>query len=211
MSAPFAGLPTRHFGAILVDPPWAFRTWGGQDKTPTQGQDPYTTMSLDSLKALPVGDLAARNSALFMWVIDSHIDQALDLAAAWGFALKTRAFTWRKLTKDGLRVRIGMGRWTRKQTEMCLLFTRGSPPRLNADVREIIDAGIREHSRKPDEQYERIERLVGGPYLELFARQQWPGWFAWGNEVGRFPSARSVVRPDLLELLDGPLEVDLIG
>ena len=81
---------------------------------------------------------------------------------------------------------IGMGKWTRKQTELCLLFTKGKPRVLSHSVREIIDAPRREHSRKPDETYERIEQLVSGPYLEMFARQNWPGWSSWGNQTGKF-------------------------
>ena len=82
-----------------------------------------------------------------------------------------------------------MGMWTRSNSEVCLLATRGKPRRLAADVRQVIQAPTREHSRKPDEIYGRIERLVEGPYLEMFARQAWPGWDAWGNEVGKFEAA----------------------
>lgn len=120
-----------------------------------------------------------------MWIISSHIDQAIELGEAWGFQLKTNAFTWVKLTKDG-KPKMGMGYWTRKGSEQCLMFTRGKPKRLNAGVREVITAQPREHSRKPDQQYQRIEQLVGGPYLELFARQAWPGWTAWGNQTNKF-------------------------
>jgi N6-adenosine-specific RNA methylase IME4 len=79
-----------------------------------------------------------------------------------------------------------MGYWTRANTEPCLLATRGRPKRLNADVRQAIIEPRREHSRKPDGIHKRIERLVAGPYLELFARQQRPGWDVWGNEVDKF-------------------------
>jgi N6-adenosine-specific RNA methylase IME4 len=82
-----------------------------------------------------------------------------------------------------------MGYWSRKQTEICLLFTRGSPRRLGKGVRQLIVAPRREHSRKPDERYERIEALVNGPYLELFARTSRPGWSAWGNETDKFSEA----------------------
>jgi len=183
-------LPAGPFGVILADPPWGFNTWGGDQVTPHRtAVDHYSTATVRELAKIPVASVAAKDCALFMWVIDSHIDQALELGAAWGFKFKTRAFTWRKLTKDGTRARMGMGYWTRKQSEICLLFTRGKPKRLSKGVPEIIDAGIREHSRKPDEQYERIEALVGGPYLEMFARQTFPGWSAWGNQTDRFQVA----------------------
>lgn len=169
------------YGAILCDPPWSFKTWGGKTGTPHRSaNDHYATVGHAALTMLPVQEWADDDCALFMWVVDSHIDKAIDLARAWGFEFKTRAFTWFKGGK------IGMGYWTRKQTELVLLFTRGSPRRLGKGVREVIDAARREHSRKPDEIYARIEALVGGPYLEMFARQAWPGWDQWGDQTTKF-------------------------
>lgn len=81
---------------------------------------------------------------------------------------------------------MGTGYWTRANPEQCLLFTRGSPKRLSASIEKLIVSPRREHSRKPDEIYERIEKLVGGPYLELFSRQERAGWKTWGNQVGKF-------------------------
>jgi N6-adenosine-specific RNA methylase IME4 len=185
-------LIVQNYGAILIDPPWAFRTFSGKDGIPKRGHNGaanyyyYSTMSMDELKRLPVGFNAADNCALFMWVVDSHFPEALALGEAWGFGFKTCAFVWSK-------GKIGMGYWTRKQTEQCWLFTRGKPSRLSKAVRQVIEAPRREHSRKPDEQYERIEALVGGPYLEMFARQRRPGWDVWGDETDKFPSAASVL------------------
>lgn len=179
-------LPVGPFGCILADPPWAFKTYTGGTGTPHRSaEDHYPTTKTSDLMSIPVADVAAKNCALFMWVVDSHVPDAIELGRAWGFEYKTRAFTWRKLTKTGI-AKIGMGYWTRKQTELCFLFTRGKPKRLDMGVREIIDAERREHSRKPDEQYERIERLVDGPYLEMFARQSRPGWSSWGNQATKF-------------------------
>ena len=115
---------------------------------------------------------------------------------AWGFTYKTCGFCWNKgntlpLFPDDFKDKMGLGYWTRANSEVCLLATRGKPKRLNADVRQIIQAPLREHSRKPDEVYSKIERLVDGPYLELFARQQWPGWDVWGNEVGKFTERKN--------------------
>lgn len=186
-------LPQGPFGCVLADPPWSFKTWSGKTGTPHRtANDHYITTETGKLCDIPVADVCAKDCALFMWVVDSHIADAIDLGRAWGFEIKTRAFTWRKLTVNGT-AKIGMGYWTRKQTEMCLLFTRGKPKRKDKGVREIIDAPRREHSRKPDEQYDRIQRLVDGPYLELFARQAWPGWDAWGNQVDKFEVGGSVV------------------
>jgi N6-adenosine-specific RNA methylase IME4 len=179
-------LPSGPFSCILADPPWAFKTYTGGKGTPHRSaEDHYVTTDTVDLAQIPVASVAAKDCALFMWVVDSHIAESIELGRAWGFEFKTRAFTWRKLTSTGI-AKIGMGYWTRKQTELCFLFTRGKPKRLDMGVREIIDAQRREHSRKPDETYERIERLVGGPYLELFARQSRPGWSSWGNETSKF-------------------------
>lgn len=149
------------------------------------------------------GDVARKDCALFMWVVGSHLAESIELAAAWGFSFKTDAFYWMKqrmwdawqldlLTNDVPEPRMSFGYWTRKQVEPCLLFTRGSPKRLTKSVRQVIVEPRREHSRKPDCQYERIEALVSGPYLELFARNQRPGWASWGNQTDRFAPAESV-------------------
>jgi N6-adenosine-specific RNA methylase IME4 len=170
----------KKYGAILLDPPWHFRTFSGATAVPGRtGVDPYPTMTYAQLEVLPVPALAAKDCALFLWVVDSHLEDSLDLIYRWGFKFKTIAFIWKKPS-------IGMGYWTRKQAEICLLATKGKPPRMDKGVRQIIEAPRREHSRKPDEQYERIERLVNGPYIELFARQQWTGWDTWGNETDKF-------------------------
>ncbi len=182
-------LPAGPFGVILADPPWSFKTFGGKTGTPHRGaHDHYLTLSIDDLCALPVKDCAAKDCALFMWVVDSHLDVSMKLAAAWGFQHKTIAFVWQKISPKG-RPMIGMGYWTRKQAEVCILFTRGKPKRLDKGVRQMITEPKREHSRKPTVQYERIQKLVGGPYLELFARQERPGWTSWGNQTDRFAKA----------------------
>lgn len=197
----FADLPRGRFGCIYADPPWAFQTFSGENMTPHRcAEDHYRTMDLAALKALPVGELAAKDCALFMWVVGSHLDAALELGAAWGFTVKTDAFYWLKsrlrdadqidlFTGDVPEPRIGFGYWTRKQVEACWMFTRGSPKRLTKGVRQAIIEPRREHSRKPDVAYERIEALVDGPYLELFARTQRPGWSTWGNQTDKFEVA----------------------
>lgn len=191
-------LPLNHYGCILADPPWAFRTFSGENMTPHRcAEDHYRTMALDELMTLPVGDIAANDCALFMWVVGSHLEESILLARSWGFRFKTDVFYWAKqrliggnqinlFTGDIPEPRIGFGYWSRKQVESCWLFTRGSPRRLSKGVRQLIVEPRREHSRKPDAQYERIEALVAGPRLELFARASRPGWDCWGNEVGKF-------------------------
>lgn len=196
---PFGDLPRGHFGCILADPPWAFRTYSNKNTTPHRcAEDHYSTVPVEDLMNLPLGGVAAPDCALIMWIVGSHIPQAIELASAWGFEFKTDLFYWEKMggnhAQDDLFTgpplpRISMGYYSRKQVEPAYLFTRGKPKRLSKGVRQLIRAPRREHSRKPDEQYERIEALFPGPYLELFARTQRPGWTVWGNQTDKFEAA----------------------
>lgn len=179
------------YGAILADPPWAFRVWNKDSGQGRSAEAHYSTMSMNDIAALPVGEWAADDCALFCWACWPSIADAIDIVGQWGFTYKTMGFMWVKgeglpMFPDDITTQMGMGYWTRANTEPCILATRGSPKRLHADVRQVIIDRRREHSRKPDEIYDRIERLVGGPYLEMFARQTKVGWDAWGNEVGKF-------------------------
>lgn len=182
----------RHPGryrAGLVDPPWRFegytaKSTGVPQRAPGQH---YPTMTEGELCALPVGDLFGPDAALFMWIIDSHVPQGIKVAEAWGFKWSTGpVFVWDKK-------HIGMGKWARKQGEFVYLFTRGSPGRRvgGGGVRQFIREPRREHSRKPDRIRTDIERLVVGPYLELFGRNE-PNdlWDVAGNEVGKFRSRK---------------------
>lgn len=190
----------KRYGAIYVDPPWQFRVW---DTATGQGRSAelhYPTMSLDELKALPVPALMADNCAVFMWATWPTLPDAMALGAAWGLTYKTCAFNWVKMNKMQTdKPFVGMGYWTRANSEPCLLFTKGNPRRKSRGVEQIIvewtggfwDAfetetvatPIQRHSQKPNAIYGRIEALVDGPYLELFARQAWPEWDRFGNEV----------------------------
>jgi N6-adenosine-specific RNA methylase IME4 len=186
----FDGLPRGHYGAILADPPWPFATWSHKGKG-RSGEAHYNTMGHADLCALPVRELAADDCVLFLWIVQTQIPQATKLLEAWGFQFKSVAFIWNKgdglpLFPDDVVLQMGMGKWTRAEFEQCWLATRGNPKRLSANVRQVLNERRREHSRKPDGIHERIERLVAGPYLELFARQRRPGWDAWGNEVEKF-------------------------
>jgi N6-adenosine-specific RNA methylase IME4 len=186
----FDGLPRNHFGAILADPPWPFKTWSAKGQR-RSAEAHYQTMSHEDLRALPVGDLALPDAVLFLWIVQTQIPQALRVVKAWGFTLKSVAFIWKKgsglpLFPDDVVHQMGMGKWTRAGTEQCWLATRGKPKRLAGDVRQIILEQRREHSRKPDAVHNRIEQLVKGPYLELFARQSRLGWTTWGDEATKF-------------------------
>lgn len=190
---PFGDLKPGHYGAIYADPAWRFETWNNDNTYEGTRAPSYPTMKLDAMAALPVAEIAARDAVIFMWISWPLLTDALRLIEAWGFVYKTCAFSWIKahagqieLFRDDIKVQVGTGFWTRANSEVCLLATRGKPKRLNADVRQAIIEPRREHSRKPTCVYGRIERLVAGPYCELFARTTRPSWASWGNEVGKF-------------------------
>lgn len=172
----------KRFSVIYADPPWEFRVYSGKRKQ-RSAERHYDTSSLDDIKALPVEALAADDCALFLWCVMPELPGALEVIKAWGFEYKTAGFTWIKQNKSGEGLFWGMGYWTRANAELCLLATRGSPQRLAKDVHQVIMSPVGEHSQKPEEARTRIERLLGGPYLELFSRRQADGWTVWGNEI----------------------------
>ena len=148
----------------------------------------YPTMSINELCALPVAELAAPDSALFLWATFPQLPEALRLIHAWGLVYKTVAFVWLKQNRKSGGWFYGLGFWTRANAEVCLLATRGHPKRQAANVHQLIISPIREHSRKPDEAREKIVALMGDvPRVELFARQSPPDWDVWGNEVEPTP------------------------
>lgn len=173
------------FATVLSDPPWAFRSYGGKTSTPHRGaHDHYVTTETASLAEIPLASVCADDCALFMWTIGSHLEEAMDLGKAWGFKYKTCVFVWVK-SRPGGYPHVGMGYWSRAQTEIALLFTRGSPKRLSKGVPQLIHCPRGAHSAKPDQQYDAIERLVAGPRLEMFSRSVRSGWTSWGLEVGK--------------------------
>lgn len=171
-----------YYRVILADPPWSWRTYSdkGRAKAPDRH---YPLMSFKDIANLPVDSIANQNCCLFLWVTFPKLIEGMDVLYAWGFEYKTVAFVWVKENKISPGLFMGMGYWTRTNAEICLLGTKGAPKRLSGGVRQVIVSPRREHSRKPDEQYKRIEELVPGPYIELFARRMVPGWDCWGNEV----------------------------
>jgi N6-adenosine-specific RNA methylase IME4 len=193
MSDPFADIPRGHFGAILADPPWAFPKWSGLAVPARTKEQPYAYMTMQDIATLPVEEFAADNCVLLCWVTWPMLLDCLNVIKKWGFAYKTCGFAWIKADntqadffQEELKTEMKLGYWTRSNSEVCLLATRGTPKRVSAGVRQAIVAPAREHSRKPDGIHERIERLVAGPYLELFARQQRAGWTVWGNQTDKF-------------------------
>jgi N6-adenosine-specific RNA methylase IME4 len=163
------------FGAIMADPGIAFEAYSpkGEYRSP---QNYYRCDSFEELTTLPVADFAEENCFLFLWIPPRSVFLTEPLMRAWAFKFSGRAFCWAKLNKRGVGWFMGNGYSTRHNVEDCWLGRRGKPQRRSMAVRELIVAPRREPGRKPDEVYHRIETLCDGPYLELFARQQWPGW-----------------------------------
>ena len=181
------------YKAILIDPPWPQDNYVDKGVVPARGQQPYKTMTLAEIAGLPMQEYMEKDCAVFLWVMDNMPDAAHHLAWAWGRpskplrVVRTNQFVWVKTClSDPDKPRIGLGRWTRGSAESVTVLAQGRPPLGKVPDQVIIDAPRREHSRKPDEIYERIERLVGGPFLELFARQRRPGWDQTGDEVDKF-------------------------
>lgn len=192
----FDGLPRNHFRVVYADPPWSYEVWSAKG-TGRSAEQHYSTMTIEDICALPVADIAAEDCILFMWATWPTIKDGLRVIEAWGFEYKTCAFDWMKADVSTMTLfplptsaDMKMGHWTRSNSEPCLLGTRGKPKRKDAGVRMGIIEPARQHSRKPDCVYERIERLVSGPYLELFARAKRPGWTDWGNQTGKFSEVR---------------------
>ncbi len=172
----------KKYSVIYADPPWSFSTYSDKGKG-RSAEAWYDCMSLADIHALPTREFAADDCVLLMWVTDPFLEKGLDVIRSWGFTYKTVGFYWAKCTDkylssidDYSNWFMGTGYWTRANPEQCLLATRGRPSAKSHSVRKLIVSPRREHSRKPDEAYDRIEDLCDGPYLELFARRSREGW-----------------------------------
>lgn len=179
---------------VLADPPWDHQMRSAKGITSRHASAHYPVMKLADIKAMPVNDILARDCHLFLWTTWPHLEQALEVMKAWGFKYSSDFLIWVKLnpTKTDLMwfgetdFHVGTGYTSRKNTEVCLLGRRGSPKRLSRGTRELLISSRRQHSRKPDSTYGRIEGYCPGPRLELFSRENRPGWTAWGRDVGMF-------------------------
>jgi N6-adenosine-specific RNA methylase IME4 len=172
------------FGTILADPPWQFRNRTGKMAPEHRRLNRYGTMTLDDILQMPVEKLAADPAHLYLWVPNALLPDGLNVMKAWGFDYKTN-LVWCKIRKDGGPDGRGVGFYYRNTTELLLFGVRGKNARTLPPARSqvnVIQSRKREHSRKPDEQYEIIEKCSFGPRLELFARGSRPGWVTWGDQ-----------------------------
>ena len=158
------------YHCCYLDPPWDINQKGkyGAEKH-------YDLMTLEQIRNLPIPQLTAQNSHVWLWVPNGLIPQGLELLKEWGFTYRS-PFYW-------VKPRMGLGNYLRNASEVVLLGTRGTAPVLFRGQPNWGFFPLQDHSHKPEEMYDIIERLSPGPYLELFARRHRPGWDSWGNEI----------------------------
>lgn len=171
------------YNIILADCPWDY--FNPKQYKPSMGGVPYSTLSIDELKSIPVQEIADKNCTLFFWATFPKLPEAFEIIKSWGFEFVTNAFTWLKTYKNGNLV-MGLGHYTRGNAELCLLAKRGNVRRLDTatNVSQVIVAPRTKHSQKPAEVKGRIVELLGDlPRIELFARERTPGWDSLGNEL----------------------------
>lgn len=180
----FESLEGQKFGTLLADPPWQFANRTGKVAPEHKRLSRYSTMSLAEICAMPVKNITADKSHVYLWVPNALLKEGLQVMGAWGFEYKTN-IVWQKIRKDGEPDGRGVGFYFRNTTEILLFGIKGKNARTLKPGRSqvnVIKSRKREHSRKPDEQYKIIEACSWGPYLELFARGPREGWHVWGNQ-----------------------------
>jgi len=181
----------KRYGVLLLDPPWHYDTHAARLRKH------YDLMTQAAIRDLPVGEVAAKDCGLFLWATMPCLPEAFEAMQAWGFRYVTNAFTFVKVNRDGSPF-YGMGGLTRSNAELCLYGVKGKPVVKHNYINSVFLSHRRAHSRKPDQQYERIAALHDGPMLEVFARQCWPGWDCIGLEVGKFLAQPPLITEALL-------------
>ena len=182
------------FSTVLADPPWRFSNRTGKVAPEHRRLDRYSTMSLEAIMALDVKGVAAPNAHLYLWVPNALLPEGLEVMKAWGFRYVSN-IVWAKRRKDGGPDGRGVGFYFRNVTELLLFGVRGSMRTLQPGRSQVnmIETRKREHSRKPDEQYDLIQSCSPGAYLEMFARHPREGWTVWGDESAAEITPRGVV------------------
>ena len=187
----FAAAHPHKFGAVLIDPPWRFTNRTGKVAPEHRRLARYETLSFEDLGRLPVGELAAPASHMYLWCPNALLPQGLKLLEDWGFTYKSN-LVWYKVRKDGGPDGRGVGFYFRNVTELVLFGVRGSLRTLPPGRRQtnIIVHRKREHSWKPPTLHKIIEECSPGPFVELFARDRREGWEQWGDEVDTYEEGR---------------------
>lgn len=191
---PFGDLQHKGYDFICADPPWRFKVYSRKTGLKKSADLHYTTMTMDEVKALPVRLLASKNCLLWLWCTSPMLRHGFDVLDAWGFEFSTQG-QWAKRTKRG-KLAFGTGFRLRSASEPFLLATRGNP-KSTRSTRNLIEGLIREHSRKPDEAYAAMERMMPeARRADLFAREERHGWDSWGDEIKKFPKLITEVHND---------------
>jgi len=173
----------KKYQIIYADPPWSYKVWSNKGMG-RSAEHHYPTMNKKDIQNLPIQNICADDCVLFLWVTAPCLLEGIELIKAWGFEYKTIGFIWVKRNKKADSWFWGMGYWTRANSELCLIATKGKPKRIDAGVHQVLDDRVMRHSEKPNSARERIVKLMGDiPRIELFARQKTEGWDVWGNEV----------------------------
>ncbi len=183
----------KRYQIIYADPPWNYADQGCQGTMANH----YKGMVLGDICALPVNAITDKNAVLFLWTTYPMLQEALKVINSWGFIYKSIAFQWLKLNPKSLTPFYGLGRWTRGNTEPCLLATKGKPQRKSKAVFQLIQTPRRNHSQKPEIVRDKIIELMGDLFrIELFAREKTGGWDVWGNEVESDIELMAAARPE---------------
>lgn len=151
----------KKYGVIYADPPWTFKTYSDKGKD-RSAEKHYPCMKKEDIQALPIQRIADKNCVLFLWVTYPCLQEGWALINVWGFKYKTCGFCWIKQNKKNDKLFTGLGYWTRANSEICLIATKGHPKRVDKGVRQVVMSHIEEHSKKPPEIRDRINRLMGG-------------------------------------------------
>ena len=183
--------PPRRYDIIYADPPWPY--YGDPQKWAAAGKH-YPLMAQEAINELPVRTLASPSAALFLWATSPRLPDALQAMASWGFHYRGVAYVWVKTRRDGAPIGAqGIPpTFVKPTSEFVLVGTtsrRGRPfPILDFSQRQVIMAPRGRHSEKPAVFRDQIVKLCGDrPRIELFAREQAPGWDCWGAEAGAAP------------------------
>ncbi len=172
----------KKYNIIYADPPWKY----SDSNCSGACEKHYKTMRLNEICDLPIQNITDKDCVLFMWTTYPMLNEALKVMSAWGFTYKTIAFQWLKQNKSGKGFYFGLGRWTRGNTEPCLLAVKGKPYKYvqSKSISQIIEYPLTQHSQKPPVARDKIIQLMGDlPRIELFARQTVSNWDCWGDEV----------------------------
>lgn len=170
----------KKYNIIYADPPWSYK----DKKCNGNCESHYLTMNINDICKLPIKNITDKDCILFLWVTYPMLQEGLKLIEEWGFKYKTIGFQWIKQNKSGKGYFFGLGRWTRGNSECCLIAVKGKPHRINNSVSQLIFSPLQEHSKKPAIVREKIVELIGDlSRIELFARQTVEGWDCWGDEV----------------------------